>query len=76
MASEPYVDIKGLAKHFAVSETTIRKWLRQDLIPVLKLDGVHRFKISEVEQALLGINADEAGAVVDTTDNFDPSEDL
>lgn len=76
MASEPYVDIKDLAKHFAVSETTVRKWLRKDLIPVLRLDGVHRFKISEVEQALLGVNADEAEDVGDSTDNFDPSEDL
>lgn len=52
MVEESYVPIEGLAKHFAVSVSTVRAWIRQDLIPALKLGGVYRFKISEVEQAL------------------------
>jgi len=52
MAEEIIVPIEGLAKHFSVSVSTVRAWIRQDLVPSLKIGGVYRFKISEVEQAL------------------------
>ena len=52
MINEPYVGIEELAKHFSVSVSTVRKWLKKDMIPALKLDGVFRFKRSEVEEAL------------------------
>jgi excisionase family DNA binding protein len=53
---EPFVPIEDVAKHFAVSISTVRAWLRQDLIPALKIGGVYRFKISEVEQTLRKLN--------------------
>lgn len=52
MVDEAFVPIEDLAKHFAVSVSTVRTWIRQNLIPSLKIGGVYRFKISEVEVAL------------------------
>jgi excisionase family DNA binding protein len=51
MVEEAFVPIEDLAKHFAVSVSTVRTWIRQNLIPSLKIGGVYRFKISEVEVA-------------------------
>lgn len=78
MVNEPYVTIEELANHFSVCVSTVRKkWIKNDLIPVLKLNGIHRFKISEVEQALRNIG--ENKVEVDPRQmeiNFDPNEDL
>lgn len=52
MVDEPFVPIEDVAKHFAVSVSTVRAWIRQNLIPSLKIGGVYRFKISEVETAI------------------------
>lgn len=52
MVDEPFVPIEDVAKHFAVSVSTVRAWIRQNLIPSLKIGGVYRFKISEVEVAI------------------------
>ena len=52
MVDEAFVPIEDVAKHFAVSVSTVRAWIRQDLVPALKIGGVYRFKISEVEQAI------------------------
>jgi excisionase family DNA binding protein len=52
MGEEAFVPIEVLAKYFAVSISTVRAWIRQDLVPSLKIGGVYRFKISEVEEAL------------------------
>ena len=52
MDEEAFVPIEVLAKYFSVSISTVRAWIRQDLVPSLKIGGVYRFKISEVEQAL------------------------
>ena len=59
MTDEPFVPIEQVAKHFSVSVSTVRAWIRQDLIPSLKLGGVYRFKISEVEAALRRLNGGE-----------------
>mgnify|MGYP003341328593 FL=1 len=59
MADEAFVPIEDVAKHFAVSISTVRAWIRQDLVPALKIGGVYRFKISEVEQALRKLNGGE-----------------
>jgi len=60
MAEESYVLIEDMAKHFAVSVSTARAWIRQGLVPALKIGAVYRFKISEVEEALRNIRGDEA----------------
>lgn len=86
---EAFVPIEDVAKHFAVSISTVRAWIRQDLIPSLKLGGVYRFKISEVEEAMrklhgvkviqekdgsLTVNADSNEAQLSF--NFNPDDDV
>ena len=90
MVDEAFVPIEDLAKHFAVSVSTVRTWIRQNLIPSLKIGGVYRFKISEVELALkrlsggtlikeeadgsLTVQAPAGSAQM--TLNFNPDEDI
>ena len=53
---EQYVPIENVAKHFSVSISTIRAWLRQGKIPkdtYMKLGTTYRFKLSAVETALV-----------------------
>ena len=89
MADEPFVPIEQVAKHFSVSVSTVRAWIRQDLIPSLKLGGVYRFKISEVESALRRLNGgelvkEEADGSLTVTNkdpkqvvlNFNPDDDI
>ena len=59
MVEEAYVPIEDMAKHFAVSVSTARAWIRQGLVPALKVGSVYRFKLSEVEDALRNIRGDE-----------------
>jgi excisionase family DNA binding protein len=86
---ELFVPIEVVAKHFTVSVSTVRAWIRQNLIPSLKIGGVYRFKISEVEAALValggkGIKEEADGSLtvaVDPKDtqmslNFNPDEDI
>jgi hypothetical protein len=42
MVDEAFVPIEDIAKHFAVSVSTVRAWIRQDLVPALKIGGVYR----------------------------------
>jgi excisionase family DNA binding protein len=90
MSDEIFVPIEEIGKHFSVSVSTVRAWIRQNLIPALKIGGVYRFKISEVEQALRKLSGGELvreeadGSLtveVDPTDaqlalNFNPDEDI
>ena len=53
--AEPFVPIEGVAKHFAVSISTIRAWLRQGHIPkhtYVKIGNTYRFKLPAVVDAL------------------------
>jgi|TARA_R110000868_G_scaffold281195_1_gene541572 excisionase family DNA binding protein len=52
MVDDAYVPIEKVAEHFAVSVSTVRTWLRNEDIPALKLGGIYRFKLSEVEAKL------------------------
>ena len=55
MNQEPLVPIEVLAKHFTVSVSTIRAWLRQGYIPsdtYVKIGNTYRFNVSAVVQAL------------------------
>jgi len=60
--SEPFVPIEELAKHFSVSISTVRAWLRQGLIPAhtyIKLGNTYRFSVSKVVDALTTRNEQE-----------------
>lgn len=53
--SEPFVPIEELAKHFTVSVSTVRAWVRQGYIPkdtYLKIGNTYRFNVSKVIAAL------------------------
>tara|TARA_R110000824_G_scaffold47475_1_gene135169 strand:+ start:2612 stop:2863 length:252 start_codon:yes stop_codon:yes gene_type:complete len=63
--AEPFVPIEDVAKHFAVSISTIRAWLRQGHIPkdtYVKLGNTYRFKLPAVEAALTNKAKEEEGA--------------
>jgi len=53
--AEPFVPIEDLAKHFAVSISTIRAWVRQGHIPkttYIKIGNTYRFNRNAVTEAL------------------------
>lgn len=55
MSTEPFVPIEDLAKHFTVSVSTVRAWVRQGLIPqhtYIKVGNTYRFSVSRVIAAL------------------------
>lgn len=60
--SEPFVPIEELAKHFTVSVSTVRAWVRQGHIPkdtYLKIGNTYRFNVSKVVDALSNVPKDE-----------------
>jgi PTS system nitrogen regulatory IIA component len=79
---EPYVPIEELAKHFSVSVSTVRGWIRENTIPTLKIGGVYRFRKSEVETVFKQrLQPTEVGEAIPTQLelNFnidDPNEDI
>lgn len=55
MDQEPLVPIEVLARHFTVSVSTVRGWLRQGHIPkdtYVKIGNTYRFNVPAVVQAL------------------------
>lgn len=53
--TEPLVPIEDLAKHFTVSVSTIRTWVRHGMIPkstYIKAGNTYRFSIPAVVAAL------------------------
>jgi len=90
MVDEAFVPIEDIAKHFSVSISTVRAWIRQSLIPSLKIGGVYRFKISEVEEAMRKLSGgklireEKDGSLTVTADsnaaqlsfNFNPDDDI
>lgn len=60
--TEPFVPIEDLAKHFTVSISTVRAWVRQGLIPketYIKVGNTYRFSVSKVVEALTSAPKDE-----------------
>jgi excisionase family DNA binding protein len=58
---EGYVPIDNVAKHFSVSVSTIRAWIKDGKIPkdtFMQLGTTYRFKLSAVEGALVGGKAE------------------
>jgi predicted site-specific integrase-resolvase len=59
MELERFVPIEELAKHFSVSISTVRGWLRQGYIPkdtYLKIGNTYRFNLPKVVEALTANN--------------------
>jgi excisionase family DNA binding protein len=86
MMTEPFVQIEDLAKHFAVSISTIRAWVRQGHIPkatYIKIGNTYRFNKTAVSDALTKamLDVDEASADEVKDDrqlemNFDADQDV
>lgn len=56
----PYVPIENLAKHFSVSVSTIRGWVRNGHIPkdtYVKIGNTYRFCVADVSEALTSTDA-------------------
>jgi|TARA_X000001388_G_scaffold48516_1_gene34757 DNA-binding transcriptional MerR regulator len=52
-----YVPIEDVAKHFSVSVSTIRAWVRQEQIPqetYIRVGNTYRFCIPDISEALTG----------------------
>ena len=53
---EPFVPIDEVAKHFSVSVSTIRAWLRNGQIPsdtYIKVGNTYRFRLGAITTAIL-----------------------
>jgi excisionase family DNA binding protein len=58
----PFVPIEDLSKHFSVSVSTIRAWVRQGHIPkdtYIKVGNTYRFSIDDVSVALTTKDVDK-----------------
>ena len=74
---EPYVMIDAVTEHFSVSRSTIRAWIRQGVIPsntYIKVGTTYRFKISAIECALSGNEAEDTQIALDLDCDDNESE--
>jgi len=71
MSNERFVPIEELAKHFTVSVSTIRSWVRQGHIPAdtyIKVGNTYRFSVSSVSNALTSVDSEpQNDSVIDET---------
>ena len=68
-----YVPIEDVAKHFSVSVSTIRAWVRQDQIPqdtYIRVGNTYRFCIPDISEALT--NKKTAPDINDDEDEVEP----
>lgn len=81
VVEEKYITIEDVAKHYSVSVSTVRVWMRNDIIPTLKVANVYRFKLSAVDAALKAYseNKDKQEQQKDPRQlelDFNPDKDL
>ena len=79
--AEPFVPIEDLAKHFAVSISTIRAWVRQGHIPkstYIKIGNTYRFNKTSVTEALTKSAQDVDETLIEEQLEFDfnPDQDV
>ena len=60
---DKYSTIEQTAAHYQVSISTVRAWIRQDMIPTLKVGGLYRLKFSEIDAAFKQRAIDQAPPV-------------
>ena len=81
MNDPAYVPIEDVSKHFSVSVSTIRGWIRRKHIPpstYIKVGNTYRFSIPAVVSALSSADDIPAPEEVSPRTNFDldPDEDF
>ena len=78
---EQLVPIEDVAKHFGVSLSTARKWVRDGVIPkntYIKIGHTQRFALATIAETLLkgeAVTDESEPEGVDPT-SFDPDEDV
>ena len=76
--NEPFVPIEDVAKHFSVSISTVRAWLRQEHIPkstYVKIGNTYRFRVGDVADALTTAEKNNSNGSVKTRDYPKDDED-
>ena len=48
-----YSNIEQVAEHYQVSISTVRSWIRGGTIPFIRVGGMYRFRMSEVDAAFV-----------------------
>ena len=81
MNDPAYVPIEDVSKHFSVSISTIRGWIRRKHIPpstYIKVGNTYRFSIPAVVSALSSVDDTPIPEEVSPRTNFDldPDEDF
>jgi excisionase family DNA binding protein len=74
-----FVPIEKVARHFTVSVSTIRAWVRQDKVPsdtYIKVGNTYRFNLDAVEAALVKARSDEEFDDRQLELDFDADEDI
>ena len=72
--NEPFVPIEDVAKHFSVSISTVRAWVRQEQIPkdtYVKIGNTYRFRVGDVADALTTAEKNNNNGSVKTDDALD-----
>jgi DNA-binding transcriptional MerR regulator len=72
--NEPFVPIEDVAKHFSVSISTVRAWVRQEHIPkdtYVKIGNTYRFRVGDVADALTTAEKNNSNGGVKTEDDLD-----
>ena len=72
--NEPFVPIEDVAKHFSVSISTVRAWVRQEHIPkdtYVKIGNTYRFRVGDVANALTTAEKNNSNGSVKITDDLD-----
>ena len=77
---EQLVPIEDVAKHFNVSLSTTRKWVRDGVIPedtYVKVGKTHRFALAKVSEALMSSTKNSASMrAEDIAAEYDAAEDV
>jgi len=81
MNDPAYVPIEDVSKHFSVSVSTIRGWIRREHIPpstYIKVGNTYRFSIPAVVSALSSVDDTPTPEEVSLRTNFslNPDEDF
>mgnify|MGYP002634957555 FL=1 len=74
-----FVPIEKVARHFTVSVSTIRAWVRQDKVPsdtYIKVGNTYRFNLDAVEAALVKARSAEEFDDRQLELDFDTDEDI